>query len=181
VENGRAIAGSQDESPATHCGRAELRYAASVMLLIAAATAAAGDAQQRDSPPILPIHAATQSVAEFVTWLSSAFDRDGKYHHQALPGPAGLPRSERAGWPWIERPDGVEVPVIHHAMTRAFHPAAVFHKRVFPVATRDGRLVMLPPGRSAVRVRGGGRVRRRLAAVTSDDRSGRRTRVGLPV
>jgi hypothetical protein len=88
------------------------------------------------------------------TWLVSAFDRAGKYHHQAFPGPAGLPREKRTGWPWIERPDGVEVPVIHHAMTRAFHPAAVFHKRVFPVATSDGRLIMLTGSPEGLRVSG---------------------------
>jgi len=103
------------------------------------------------------------------TWLISAFDREGNYHHQAFPGPAGLPPSDRAGWPWIERPDGVEVPVIHHAMTRAFHPAAVFHKRVFPVATSDGRLIMLtgtPEGMrvSGLDVRGG----RRLVTIGLD-------------
>jgi hypothetical protein len=88
------------------------------------------------------------------TWLISAFDRNGRYDHQAFPGPAGLPREKRAGWPWVARPDGVEVPVIHHAMTRAFHPAVVFHKRVFPVATSDGRLIMLTGSPEGLRVSG---------------------------
>jgi sugar lactone lactonase YvrE len=88
------------------------------------------------------------------TWLISAFGRNGQYHHQAFPGPAGLPPEKRTGWPWIERPDGVEVPMIHHAMTRAFHPVAVFHKRVFPVATSDGRLIMLTGSPEGLRVSG---------------------------
>ncbi|MFO7897974.1 MAG: hypothetical protein R6V58_02815, partial [Planctomycetota bacterium] len=72
-----------------------------------------------------------------------AFSREGKYLRQVFPGPANLPPENRAGWPRFKRADGVEVPVVYHLLSRSVYPGAVLHHRMFPVVTKDGRLIVL--------------------------------------
>ena len=101
------------------------------------------------------------------TWLISAFGRDGKYDHQVFPGPANLPPEKRKGWPWVKLDDpareGEEVPVVAHLLTRSSYPAALLHRRVFPVITSDGRLIAVSGGIAGLRadqpdIRGGRRL-----------------------
>jgi len=96
------------------------------------------------------------------TWLVTAFDREGRYLRQVFPGPANLPPEKRKGWPRITLDDGREIPVVFHLLPRTTYPGAVFGRRTFPVATRDGRLIFLTgPGASTIKypdVRGGRRL-----------------------
>ncbi len=107
------------------------------------------------------------------TTLITAFDRDGRYLRQVYPGPGDLPPQKRPGWPWIKLPDGAEVPVIHHVLSRSVYPGAYFgtHEHGHPAVTSDGRLVIVCGVRHTIRstikftdVRGG----RRLLVLGTD-------------
>ena len=84
-----------------------------------------------------------QLYAHRRTTIVSAFDREGNYLRQVMPGPGGLPAEKREGWPHIKLEDGREVPVVWHMLSRAVNPAAQFTDRLFPAITSDGRLVVL--------------------------------------
>ncbi len=77
------------------------------------------------------------------TWLISALNRKGEYLRQVFPGPANLPAEKRKGWPRIALEDGGEVPAVFHLLPRTTYPGVVFSERMFPLATRDGRLIIL--------------------------------------
>jgi len=79
------------------------------------------------------------------SWIVSAFDGNGEYHHQVYPGPGDLPPDKRKGWPWVETSDGQKMPVVQQHLNRCFYPAARFHYRNFMVVTRDNRLI-IPTG-----------------------------------
>ncbi len=78
------------------------------------------------------------------TTLISAFDRDGGYLHQVMPGPGGLAKEKREGWPRMVLDDGTEVPIIHHVLTRSAYPGAYLGEgeHSHPAVTGDGRLVL---------------------------------------
>jgi len=88
------------------------------------------------------------------TWLILAFDRNGKYVRQVFPGPANLLPEKRKGWPRIDLDDGRQVPVIFHLLPRTTYPGAVFGRRMFPAATKDGRIIMLTaPSHTTIKYR----------------------------
>jgi sugar lactone lactonase YvrE len=74
-------------------------------------------------------------------FMITAFDRDGKYLHQVLPGPANLPPEKRKGWPRVTPEGGPEMPVIWHLLPRTTYPGVILSKRTFAVVTGDGRYV----------------------------------------
>ena len=96
------------------------------------------------------------------TWLIYAYDREGTYLREVFPGPANLPPEKRKGWPRFKLDDGREVPIIFHLLPRCTYPGAVLANRVFPVVTKDGRLIMLSgPGHTIIKYpdfRGGRRL-----------------------
>jgi hypothetical protein len=91
----------------------------------------------------LYVIAADSLYAHRITWVVAAFGRDGTYLRQLYPGPANLPPEKREGWPRFRRADGAEVPVVFHVLSRSVYPGAVFHHRMFPLVTTDGRLIVL--------------------------------------
>jgi SMP-30/Gluconolactonase/LRE-like region len=103
------------------------------------------------------------------SWMIIAYDRNGKYHHQVYPGPAGLAPEKRKGWPWMKLADGTELPVVHHLLSRSLYPAGLMHRRTFPVTTRDGRLLTLSSNGTGLRVNNPDvREGRRLLAINLD-------------
>jgi len=80
-------------------------------------------------------------LAHRETTLISAFDRDGKYLRQILPGPGGLPPEKRKGWPQVKPATGGEVPVVWHMLTRAVNPSVIFSDANYPTVTPDGRFL----------------------------------------
>ncbi len=86
------------------------------------------------------------------SWMITAYDRAGNYHHQVYPGPAGLAPEKRKGWPWMKLADGTELPVVHHLLSRSLYPAALMQPRNFPAVSRDGRILMLTSGEQPSRV-----------------------------
>lgn len=72
--------------------------------------------------------------------LITAFGRDGRYLRQVYPGPGDLSPDRRTGWPWMKLPDGSEVPIIEHVLTRSLYPGAHFYTSDLAVTT-DGKLV----------------------------------------
>jgi len=81
------------------------------------------------------------------TTLVTAFDREGRYLRQVYPGPGGLPKEKRAGWPHLALGGGGEAPVIHHVLTRSLYPGAYLGAPGKDLgnlaATGDGRLVIV--------------------------------------
>ncbi len=76
--------------------------------------------------------------------IISAFDGDGQYLRQVLPGPGGLPEEKRKGWPHVKLDGGREVPLLGSTMARSVMPGAwLADDRMFPTVTGDGRLVVL--------------------------------------
>jgi NHL repeat len=73
----------------------------------------------------------------------SAFDSQGKYLRQVVPGPAGLPASKRQGWPRMKGPDGKELPLVQHVLSRSTLPAFSFGWGCSMAVTGDGRLLMV--------------------------------------
>ena len=103
------------------------------------------------------------------SWMITAFDKTGKYHHQVYPGPGDLPPEKRKGWPWVETTDGQKMPVVQQHLNRCVYPAARFHRRNFMVVTRDNRLIIPTGAKAGLRsegpdIRGG----RRLLILSTD-------------
>jgi hypothetical protein len=97
------------------------------------------------------------------SWAISAFDRNGKYHHQVYPGPGDLVPEKRKGWPWVETTDGQKMPLVQHHLNRCFYPAARFHRRNFSVVTSDGMMIVPTGAKGGLRsegpdIRGGRRL-----------------------
>jgi DNA-binding beta-propeller fold protein YncE len=100
------------------------------------------------------------------TRLITAYDAGGKYLRQVFPSPGALPPEKRKGWPHVLLPDGAEVPVIHHVLTRCVHPGAFFG---------DGdvsNLAVTPDGRRVIAV--GGAYKDKSHIKRGDVRGGRR-------
>ncbi|MHC4916617.1 MAG: hypothetical protein ACYTGB_14105 [Planctomycetota bacterium] len=76
-------------------------------------------------------------------FMITAFDRDGKYKHQVLPGPANLPPEKRKGWPRVTPEGGPEMPIIWDLLPRTTYPGVILSSRTFAVVTKDGRYVAL--------------------------------------
>jgi len=77
------------------------------------------------------------------TTLITAHDRNGRYLRQVFPGPANLPPEKRKGWPRMKLSGGEDVPVVFNQLSRSTYPGVVLAGRIFPVATEDGRLIVL--------------------------------------
>ncbi len=76
-------------------------------------------------------------------FMITAFDRDGKYLRQLLPGPANLPPEKRKGWPRVTPEGGPEMPIIWHLLPRTTYPGVILSSRTFAAITKDGRYVAL--------------------------------------
>lgn len=83
-----------------------------------------------------------QLYAHRRTTIVSAFDRDGKYLRQVMPGPGDLPADRQKGWPHITLDDGRQVPIVQQVLSRALLPGVWLGDRLFPVVTGDGRLIV---------------------------------------
>jgi sugar lactone lactonase YvrE len=93
-----------------------------------------------------------QLYAHRRTSIISAFDRDGKYLRQVLPGPAGLPAAKRKGWPHVAVNGNGEIPVVQHVLARAVVPGLILGDRVFPAAASDRLVVLSGNGAGFARV-----------------------------
>ncbi|PCJ52376.1 MAG: hypothetical protein COA79_23785 [Planctomycetota bacterium] len=103
------------------------------------------------------------------SWNLLAYDKDLNYKHQVYPGPAGLSKEKREGWPWMKLQDGSELPIVHNVLSRSLYPASTFLFRNFPVVTKTGKIILLGGGKAGSRVnrpdvRGG----RRLMTLGTD-------------
>lgn len=87
-----------------------------------------------------------QLYAHRQTTLVTAFDPKGQYLRQVFPGSAKLELERRAGWPFLKRDDGEEVPVIQHLLSRSVVPGAVFGNRAIPAVTSDGKTLVFVSG-----------------------------------